>query len=331
MTNGKTCCSPSRAENALSKGSDNSLGIPASLAPADHLDRSVSVCFIPGGTSFIGTDSPLFAVDEEAPFRAGKIKSFWIDKHTVTNHQFRMFVQETGYQTEAEKFGNSFVFYDFLEDKKDKGNAVAAAPWWRMVDGACWKHPLGPQSDISSLLAHPAVHISWHDAAAFADWAGGRLPTEAEWEHAARGGLGDVRYPWGDDAPDDKNHLPCNIWQGTFPEHNTAQDGYAATAPAVSFAPNGYGIFNMVGNVWEWTAQNFKIRSLKKSVRLAHPDKKGFKICKGGSYLCHESYCHRYRIAARTANSPDSSTGHTGFRLVYDKDPYETNAASQQP
>ena len=161
------------------------------------------------------------------------------------------------------------------------------------------------------------VHVSWHDAAAFASWAGGHLPSEAEWEHAARGGLRDVRHPWGDDDPDDETFFPCNIWQGRFPGENLCKDGHYGTAPARAFAANGYGLYNMCGNVWEWTAEPFKVRSLKKALRQFHADKEGFKILKGGSYLCHRSYCHRYRIAARTASSPDSSTSHQGFRLAY--------------
>lgn len=260
-------------------------------------------------------------IDEEAPFRSVKLRPFCIDTTAVTNARFAKFVQETGYKTEAEIFGNSFVFANFLADKTDLENAVSTAPWWRLTEGACWHRPAGSGMDMPALPDHPVVHVSWHDAQAFAKWAGGRLPTEAEWEHAARGGRGDTIYPWGDTPPDDTNFFPCNIWQGRFPEINSAKDGYTATAPAKSFAPNGFGLYNMVGNVWEWTAQSFKVRSLKKSIRQIHADKAGFKICKGGSHLCHASYCHRYRIAARTANSAESATGHMGLRLVYDSPP----------
>ncbi len=284
------------------------------LAPDDAVP-------VPGGDAVIGTDAPVLPVDEEGPARIQRLKPFWMDRTTVTNARFSVFVRETGYQTEAERLGNSFVFVGLLSDKEDRGNAVAAAPWWRMIDGACWHLPAGPEEALSPLDDHPVTHVSWNDAQAYAKWAGGRLPIEAEWEHAARGGFGDRVYPWGDEAPDDTAFLPCNIWQGRFPGQNTVKDGFFATAPARSFQPNGYGLYNMVGNVWEWTAQSFKIRSLKKQIKQAHQHKDGFKICKGGSYLCHASYCHRYRIAARTANSPDSSTGHTGFRLVYDHPP----------
>ena len=318
MAKGTSCCAPSRTDI----GASGDRGFDASAAPVLSAQTAAhTIMPVAGGKSYLGTDSPIFAVDEEAPLRTAQIKPFWIDETAVTNARFARFVEATGYQTEAETFGNSFVFFDFLDDKTDYGNAVVGVPWWRMISGACWHRPAGKESGISALPDHPVVHISWHDAVAFADWAGGRLPTEAEWEHAARGGFGDVSYPWGDDAPDDTGYFPCNIWQGEFPNHNSSADGFFGTAPARSFQPNGYGLYNMVGNVWEWTVQNFKVRSLKKAVREAHKDKQGFKICKGGSYLCHASYCHRYRIAARTANSPDSSTGHTGFRVVYDTPP----------
>ena len=154
---------------------------------------------------------------------------------------------------------------------------------------------------------------------AFSEWAGGRLPTEMQWEHAARGGLGDAPFPWGDQQPDDDSFQPCNIWQGRFPHEDTARDGYAGTAPARSFDPNGYGLYNMVGNVWEMTSETFKVRSLKKAVIAAHAGKAGFRLSKGGSFLCHKSYCYRYRIAARNSTSQDTGTSHLGFRLVYPK------------
>ena len=313
MTEKSGCCTPQREDHGKAKPV---LPLPEVSSPKDHHARHAIQ--IPGGKSFIGTDHALLPVDEEAPYRSVKLNSFHIDPFAVTNDRFAEFVAATGYQTEAEVIGNSFVFVHFLDDQKDYGNAVAAAPWWRLTEGACWQHPTGPESSLDGLGDHPVVHISWHDASAFATWAGGRLPTEAEWEHAARGGLGDVFYPWGNQHPDDTGFYPCNIWQGSFPNHNLKRDGVGGTAPTHAFEPNGHGLYNMVGNVWEWTDQSFKLRSLKKAMRQTHQGKTGFKICKGGSYLCHASYCHRYRIAARTANSPDSSTGHTGFRLVYD-------------
>ena len=160
--------------------------------------------------------------------------------------------------------------------------------------------------------------MSWHDAAAYAAWVGGRLPSEAEWEHAARGGRGDVLFPWGDDEPDDTDFMPCNIWQGRFPQTKSRADGYAATAPAESFASNDFGLYNMVGNVWEWTAEDFRIRSLKKRVRDRLQQMEGYRLAKGGSFLCHRSYCFRYRIAARIGISPDSTAAHQGFRVVWD-------------
>ena len=316
----KACCTPARPQAAIiNPHPDLGLDLVKQLDTLAGYARDER-CPIPAGTAYIGTDSPMIEVDEEAPLRQGKIKAFSMDKGAVTNGRFAQFVLETGYRTEAEKLGDSFVFHHFLPSDLYQDKAVAGAPWWRMVEGACWHQPFGPNGPAleSGTADHPVVHISHHDAEAFAAWAGGRLPTEAEWEHAARGGLGDVFFPWGDHAPDEEDYTPCNIWQGTFPDQDSGRDGYTGTAPVYAFAPNGYGLHQMVGNVWEWTAQHFKLRSRKKQLREIHQDKVGYRIVKGGSYLCHISYCYRYRIAARTANSPDSSTGHTGFRLIYD-------------
>ena len=279
---------------------------------------------IPGGRGLIGTNQPRLPIDGEAPLRTSKIKSFEIDAYAVTNERFASFVQQTGYQTDAERFANSFVFVGLLPSDAHESQAVSDLPWWRIIKGAYWRAPLGPGSQIKCISNHPVVHVSWNDARAFAEWAGGRLPTEAEWEHAARGGLEDVQFPWGNKEPNDIDFFPCNIWQGNFPKENLEKDGFLGTAPVKSYSPNSYGLYNMIGNTWEYTSQPFKVKSLKKSVQNAHSGKAGFKISKGGSFLCHASYCYRYRIAARTGNSPDSSTSHQGFRLVYDIPPAAT-------
>jgi formylglycine-generating enzyme required for sulfatase activity len=274
---------------------------------------------IPGGASLVGTGRFEIPDDGENPLRRSVVKPFKIGATTVTNAEFKVFIEDTGYITEAERFGWSFVFWAQVPEAVGPTRAVAEAQWWRRVDGANWRDINGPGTGSGAWHPdHPVVHVSWNDARAYAAWAGGRLPTEAEWEHAARGGLGDVRFPWGDKEPDDTDFLPCNVWQGTFPRENTIADGYATTAPAKSFEPNGYGLYNMVGNVWEWTSEPFKIPSLKKRVRERLAKMKGYKLTKGGSFLCHRSYCYRYRIAARSGTSPDSTTTHQGFRVVWD-------------
>ncbi len=305
----KSCCTPARVGGAQSD--------PFEVTEKTGQDQSEPVD-IPGGTALVGTKEPIIVADAEGPLRKKKVRPFRMDAEAVTNKRFAAFVEDTGYVTEAERFGNSFVFHTHLPQDFPPTQGVAGAEWWRMVDGACWRRPNGPGSEDECKDDHPAVQISWNDARAFADWAGGRLPTEAEWEHAARGGLGDVRFPWGDQEPNDEDYMPCNIWQGRFPHVNTGLDGYKSTAPARSFEPNGYGLFNMVGNVWEWTSEPFKIRTLRKASRQVHAGKGGYKLQKGGSFLCHISYCYRYRIAARHGNSPDTATGHQGLRLVYD-------------
>lgn len=304
----KGCCSPARSGGAGSAFVSLAKG---EVAPSETV-------VIPGGKGLIGTDAPRLAVDGEGPLRTRAIKPFRMEVTTVTNARFADFVAATGYVTEAERIGDSFVFMHFLPDDAPPSRAVMDAQWWRVVPGAHWRCIHGPGSEDAWQPEHPVVHVTWNDARAFAAWAGGRLPSEAEWEHAARGGLGDVPFPWGDEAPNDQDHFPCNIWQGRFPDADLGLDGHCGTAPARSFQPNGYGLYNMVGNVWEWTSEPFKVRSLKASSKRAHAGKVGYKLNKGGSYLCHISYCFRYRIAARSGSTPDSSTGHQGFRLVYD-------------
>ncbi|WP_394199217.1 formylglycine-generating enzyme family protein [Litoreibacter albidus] len=303
------CCSPVRVASQV---------VSRDIVFADGEAGGSDRVAIPGGAGLIGTDRPVLAIDGEAPLRKTRLKPFIMDTTTVTNARFGQFIVATGYVTDAERLGNSFVFKGLLPADAPVSEALAPVPWWRVVDGASWALPLGPGSEAFCLDDHPVVHVSWNDAQAFARWAGGRLPTEAEWEHAARGGLGDVRFPWGDDEPTDGDFFPCNIWQGRFPDNNLGRDGYTGTAPACSFTSNGYGLYNMVGNVWEYASQPFKVKSLKKSTQHAHAGKRGYKLGKGGSFLCHASYCYRYRIAARTGTSADSSTSHQGFRLVYD-------------
>ena len=304
----QTCCPPRT----------NPRSAPDSPAPVfDSTSTVFELCDIPGGTALTGTDHGLIPIDEESPGRYREIESFRMMPTTVTNAMFKDFIKDTGYKTDAQRFGWSFVFQDQLENQEKETQSVTGSQWWNKVVGACWNKVTGPEAEQELPEDHPVVHVSWNDAKAFADWAGGRLPSEAEWEHAARGGLGDVLFPWGNSEPDDRSFQPCNIWQGVFPSRNSCADGYAGTAPAESFNPNKYGLYNMCGNVWEWTSGRFKLTGKSPASKQHAKRYKGTKVLKGGSYLCHKSYCFRYRIAARTGSTPDSTTSHQGFRLVF--------------
>ncbi|OED38563.1 sulfatase modifying factor 1 (C-alpha-formyglycine- generating enzyme 1) [Chromatiales bacterium (ex Bugula neritina AB1)] len=302
-----SCCPPS-------PGAGQSGFRPVLFKPSDSAVLPASVV-VPGGTGLIGTDKPHIRFDGETPLRQGRVDEFKMSSGPVTNADFAAFVADTGYVTEAEHYGWSFVFWSQVPDYIGETQAVPGALWWRRVDGASWKCITGPRCVLADELPdHPVVQVSWNDANAYCSWAGGRLPTELEWEHAARGGLSDVRFPWGDQEPDDEKNFLCNIWQGRFPQHNTMKDGYLTTAPSVSFEPNGYGLYNMAGNVWDWTADAHRSNARPGHMQADNP----VKVAKGGSFLCHKSYCYRYRIAARIGNTIDSTTTHIGFRVVWD-------------
>lgn len=272
-----------------------------------------------GGQSHVGTDDPVIPHDGEGPKRHVAIAPFEAEAVPVTNARFAAFVVATGYATEAERFGWAPVFRPLLAGPYAVPPSNTTTPWWGKGDGAAWFAPEGPGSHVLDRPDHPVVHISWADAAAFATWSGGRLPSEAEWEHAARGGLSDPRFPWGDDEPDDDTFLPCNIWQGRFPGENTRADGWLTTSPVGSFAPSGAGLYDLSGNVWEWTADAFKIHSVSRSAKARNKQAIALneKVMKGGSFLCHRSYCYRYRIAARSGVAADSGASNTGFRVFY--------------
>ena len=311
------CCAAARDDSGTPAPSSND-PIAAAAPAAGRTNGMVRL----GGDFLMGSDDDAgFASDGEGPVRRVSVVPFHIDTHAVTNRQFARFVRSTRCRTEAELFGWSFVFYSFVPRRlaRTVDRAVEGAQWWWRVDGAYWRRPEGPGSDIKARMDHPVVHVSWNDAQAYSRWVGKRLPTEAEWEVAARGGLERKTYAWGDELTPDGEHQ-CNIWQGAFPTHDTAEDGFGGTAPAKSFEPNGYGLYNVAGNVWEWCSDWFS-----PTFHLDGPreDPKGppagtNRVIRGGSYLCHDSYCNRYRVAARSSNTPDSSTGNMGFRCARD-------------
>jgi sulfatase modifying factor 1 len=311
------CCVPSkaRAERVASSTELSEHRVRASTGNTEGM------VLLPGGVFRMGTENAMgFPADGEGPVRPVQLDSFYVDETPVTNEAFHRFVSVTGYRTEAERFGWSFVFAGDLPQSQRDALAVAGVEWWRRVEGADWRHPEGPLSNVDDRADHPVIQVSWADAVAFASWAGKRLPTEAEWEYAARGGLDQKLYPWGDELTPGDRHL-CNIWQGTFPSHNTAEDGYASVSPVRAFPPNGHGLYSMTGNTWEWCMDWFHPTFHVDATRVnpVGPAVGTARVLKGGSYLCHASYCNRYRVAARSSNTPDSATTNIGFRCVRDR------------
>ena len=317
-----------------------------------HEKNSTSgMVLIPSGTYFMGADMKE-AREDEFPKHKVTVDSFWMDETEVTNAQFQEFVEAIGYITTAERrpdwdeikkqlppdtprppdsilVASSLVFVS----PKNKVSLHNVNQWWHWVKGADWRHPEGPESSIEGKEDWPVVHVSWDDATAYAKWAGKRLPTEAEWEWAARGGLKDHVYPWGNE-PVEEGRLKANTWQGRFPDVNTVKDKHAGAAPVKSFQANGYGLYDMAGNVWEWCADWYHsdyYSMISNSAGIKNPTgpERSYdpqepyvpkRVQRGGSFLCHDSYCSSYRVSARMKSSQDTGLSHTGFRCVKDKE-----------
>jgi formylglycine-generating enzyme len=312
------CCGPARSDEGGRRveppvGTD---GVGRAAATDDEL----GLVEVPAGTFRMGTEDPGgYPDDGEGPVHEVELAGFAIGRHAVTNDDFAAFVDATGYRTTAEHFANSFVFAGLLPDDFPPTQGVAAAPWWRLVEGSDWRHPEGPQSDLTDRGDHPVIHVSWIDATAYCDWSGTRLPTEAEWERAARGWIEDAHFPWGPEREPGGQHM-MNVFQGQFPSNDLGEDGWVGTCPVGSYPPNGFGLYEMTGNVWEWCSDWFDPGYYARSPRVDPPGPESgqARVMRGGSYLCHDSYCWRYRVDARSANTPDSTTGNLGFRVVRD-------------
>ena len=300
------------------------------------------MAFVPGGTFRMGSDRHY---PEEAPVHEVTVDGFWIDRTPVTNADFHKFVRATGYVTFAELRPEAADYPGAKPEMLRAGSLVFTPPnhpvdlsrwdqWWQFKFGANWRRPYGPRSTITGLSNHPVVHIAYRDAEAYAKWAGKELPSEAEWEFAARGGLDGCEFAWGDEFAPGGDHL-ANTWQGNFPHENRAADGYERTSPVTAFPANGYGVYDMIGNVWEWTGEWYtpqhQANALKACCIPINPrgacEKASYdpcqpeiriprKVLKGGSHLCAPSYCLRYRPAARQPEAIDTSTSHIGFRCV---------------
>jgi formylglycine-generating enzyme len=306
------CCVPARRDQVPAAAARR-------IAPGAAADALTNLIPIGACTFTMGSEGPdAVPADGEGPVRRVSLDNFSIAATTVTNRAFGAFVRATRYVTDAERLGSSFVFYLQVpfEYRKHVRQAVKDTPWWLSLADASWQRPEGPGSHIYGRIDHPVVHVSWNDAKAYCTWAGARLPTEAEWECAARGGREGARFAWGDALM--RNGVPrCNVWRGSFP--NAPEEGWRPQPVAAADGePNGLGLINACGNVWEWCADWFSSAYHRETAQqnplFAQPT--GQRSMRGGSFLCHASYCNRYRVAARSSNSPESSSANLGFRMA---------------
>ncbi len=308
----------------------------AKRQPPKNLPATAGMVWVPGGEAQLGSQEG----DPDAPIHGVQVSGFWIDQTEVTNAQFAAFVKATGFVTDAEKTPTAQDLPGVPKDKLVAGSLVFVPPpsavdlrefwsWWSYVQGASWQHPDGPGSSTLGCEDHPVVHVSWRDARSYAAWVNKRLPTEAEWEFAARAHLDRQRYVWGDQQRV-QGRWPANIWQGEFPQANSEEDGFAKTAPVRAFSANGLGIYGMSGNVWEWCQDWYHPRGYGDPSQLAvdplgpsisyDPDEPGAqkRVMRGGSFLCSDVYCLGYLPGTRMKSTPDTSLCHTGFRCVAD-------------
>ncbi|KAG1662304.1 Formylglycine-generating enzyme [Nymphon striatum] len=286
----KCGCSSANRKPILSETKDVNQNFEKTVQFPSKIIQTDGMVKINGGEFMMGTNNPVFVADGEGPERNIFVDDFYLDVHEVSNLEFSAFVNATSYVTEAEKFGDSFAFERDLDEemKSTVTQAVAQAPWWLQLKNASWRHPEGPNSEIEDRLNHPVVHVSWNDAVSFCNWAGKRLPTEAEWEYACRSGLKNRLFPWGNKLNPKGEHF-ANIWQGEFPKENTAEDGYKSTAPVTAFPKSKFGLKNIVGNVWEWTHDWWSVHHNEDYKKNPQGPKTGSsKVKKGGSYMCHE-------------------------------------------
>lgn len=349
------------AAKSLQRDDGRSAGPPATTQQSAPHDAPSGMVWIRGGEFTMGSDHPLGRPDE-LPLHRVRVDGFWMDATEVTNAQFQEFVEATGYVTTAERAVDWAELRKQLppgtpkppEERLQPGSMVFTPPagsvplediqqWWTWTRGASWRHPDGPGSSTEGKADHPVVQVSWDDALAYCQWAGKRLPTEAEWEYAARGGLDRQPFVWGD-APLSEEVPTANIWQGAFPHSNTKADGYVRTAPVRSFAANGYGLYDMAGNVWEWCSDWYRpdayaLRSADAlAVNPSGPEKSydarrpymPQRVQRGGSYLCNDVYCASYRPAARMPCSPDTGMSHVGFRCVIPADERSSGVLSKE-
>jgi len=310
------------------------------IAAAPDADPAQGMVLVPGGEFVMGSDRHY---PEEKPAHRVRVDGFWIDRFPVSNRDFGRFVQETGYVTFAEIAPDPKDYPGILPDMLKPGSMVFSPPsrpvdlgnyanWWAFVAGADWRHPYGPHSSLEGLDDHPAVHVAYQDAEAYAAWAGKALPSEAEWEFAARGGLDGKEFAWGDELVPGGRHM-ANTWQGQFPWQNLAEDGYTRTSPVGAYPPNGFGLHDMIGNVWEWTTDWYASQHPAQKSCCIPANPRGVsetesydpgqpqfriprKVVKGGSHLCAPNYCRRYRPAARHAQPIDTAMSHVGFRCI---------------